>query len=170
MRAPSAPGGRKSFRHRGIWPRFRDAFRGIVLAYREEPNLRFHLFAAAAAGSLGYAVRLQGWEIAYLAVTVMIVLVAELVNTAVERAVDLASAGRRQSLAAMAKEVAAGAVLLASLHAAVAAVVLFLVERPLSTTWAAFWHMAFTAPWALLFPAAAALLGLWAGTGPSKSR
>lgn len=170
MRAPLAPGNRESFKHRAIWPRFRDAFRGIYVAYREEPNLRFHTFAASAALSLGYAVRLQGWEVAYLAVTVMIVLMAELVNTAVERTVDLAAAGRRHPLAATAKEVAAGAVLLASLHAAGAAVVLFLVERPLAVTWAAFWHMARTAPWVLLFPVAAALFGLFGGSAPLKSR
>ncbi len=126
--------GRTAFRHTKILPRFSDAFRGVWLAYREEPNLRFQLFAAACAVVAGRAVGLAGWEVAYLSVTITLVLLAEMINTAVERAVDLAADGRRHALAAVAKEVAAGGVLLAAGHAAFAAAFLFLIERSFMTT------------------------------------
>lgn len=163
MKAPSSPPGTDSMKHRTVLPRFRDAFAGVMLAYREEPNLRFHLFAGICAAIAGFAVRLQGWEAAYLALTVVTVMIAEMVNTAVERAVDLAAAGRCHPLAAQAKEVAAGAVLLASLHAAFAAGFLFLVLRGLSESVNAVAGLLSRAPWVALFPLAAAVAGLLGG-------
>lgn len=160
--------GRDSFRHRHIIPRFRDAFRGGWLAYREEPNLRFHTFAASCVAVGGYAVQLAGWEVAYLAVTIALVLFAELVNTAVERTVDLAADGRRHPLAAMAKQVAAGAVLLAASHAAFAAAFLFLIERRFTETFAALLALMAERPWALVVPILAGLLGLFGGARGSS--
>ncbi|MEW8978402.1 MAG: diacylglycerol kinase family protein [Symbiobacterium sp.] len=153
----------RPFRHTGVLPRFRDALRGLVLAYREEPNLRFHTFAAACAGVAGYAVGLRGWEVAYLGVTIALVLTAELLNTAVERAVDLAAAGRLHPLAAAAKQVASGAVLLTAFHALFAAVVLFVLERPLGESLRAVVALVVQRPPWLLPPVITALLGLFGG-------
>ncbi len=105
--------------------RVRDAARGIWDAYREEPNLRFHAVAATMAAGLAWAVGLEGWGLSYLLGTVFLVLVTEAINTAVERAVDLASQGRVHPLARQAKDAAAGAVLLAVLHATMAGYLLF---------------------------------------------
>jgi len=160
---PASPMDRESVRHRTWLPRFRDAFRGVAQAYREEPNLRFHVFAGSCVALAGHAVGLAPWEIAYLAVTIAIVLLAEMVNTAVERTVDLAAAGRRHRLAAQAKEVAAGAVLLASLHAAFAAVLIFVVERGFVSMIVAFVQMSLKEPWLLVIPVGAGVLGLVAG-------
>lgn len=154
---------RNAFRHTAILPRFADAIRGCYLAYREEPNLRFHLFAASCAAVAGYAVRLAPWETAYLFLTVALVLFAEMVNTAVERAVDLATDGRRQPLAGMAKEVAAGAVLLAALHAVFAAAFLFAIQRGLLQTLSALLNLLAHRPGFLLIPLLAGILGLLGG-------
>lgn len=159
--------GRESFRHRTLLPRFRDAFRGTWFAYREEPNLRFHLFAASCAAVAGYAVRLAAWEVAYLAATIALVLFAEMVNTAVERTVDLSAAGRRRPLAATAKEAAAGAVLLAALHAAFAAAFLFLIERGFGETVSAVLTLVAARPWVLGLPVVMGLLGLLGGARSS---
>lgn len=164
MIRPGRDPGQQSFRHTRVLPRFTDAFRGLYLAYREEPNLRFHLFAAACAAVAGYAVRLAPWEVAYLAVTIGLVLFAEMVNTAVERTVDLAAGGRRHHLAAMAKEVAAGGVLLAALHAAFAAAFLFLIERGFAHTLQAVLALLATRPWIAAVPLLAGLLALVGGS------
>lgn len=115
---PNSPANRESIRHHAVIPRFTDAFRGLGLAYMEEPNLRFHVFAAATVLALALATNLDGLEALYLAGTVTLVITLELVNTAIERAVDLAAAGQVHPIAAMAKEVAAGAVLISACHAA----------------------------------------------------
>lgn len=150
-------------KHRALWPRFRDAFAGLVEAYREEPNLRFHLFAATTVAATAYATDVSEWEIAYLALTITVVLFAEMVNTAVERTVDLAAGGLRHPLAAQAKEVAAGAVLLSATHAAFAAVYLFAWRRDLSQTLAALLRLLQEHPWVALLPILAGLLGLLGG-------
>lgn len=163
MKRSAGPTG-GSFRHRSVWPRFRDAGFGIYQAYREEPNLRFHLFATSCAALLAYAAGLAGWEVAYLSVTIALVLTAELVNTAVERTVDLAAAGRRHPLAATAKEVAAGAVLLTAGHAGFAGAYLFLYQHSLSQALQALAQR----PVLLLLPVAMGLLGLFGGR-PDRS-
>ncbi len=163
MKPRQSPSEREAVRHHAILPRFRDAFYGIYQAYREEPNLRFHFFATSCAAAAGYAVRLQGWETAYLAVTVAVVLLAEMVNTAVERTVDFAAAGRRHRLAGQAKEVAAGGVLLASLHAMFAAFYLFLYNRGFFETLNAVISTVVHQPWMALLPLAAGVLGLVGG-------
>ncbi len=170
MKAPS-PEGPESFRHRAILPRFRDAFSGILQAYVEEPNLRFHIFAGVCVAVAAYAVKPEGWEIAYLSVTMTMVLLAEMTNTAVERTVDLATSGRRHPLAAMAKEVAAGAVLLTALHATFAALYLFVVRRGFMITLTAMLDLMGSAPWMLIFPIATGVMGLLGGRmAPPKRR
>jgi len=168
MRAPMEAD-RESVKHRATWPRFRDAFSGMCQAYREEPNLRFHLFAGTCVAVTGYAVRVEGWEAAYLAVTVSLVLLAEMVNTAVERAVDLAADGRRHVLAAQAKQVAAATVLLAAVHATFAAFFIFLIERTFWSTAMAVWNLAVDSPWIMLFPIGAAVLGYFGGGGSHRA-
>lgn len=104
---------------------------GIGHAYRTEAHLRFHLFALAGALSAARGVRLERWELAYLLLSAAAVIGLELVNTAIERVVDLAAAGRLHPLARQAKDVAAGAVLLVAIQAAVAGLWLFGWRRPL---------------------------------------
>lgn len=108
-----------------------NALRGLAYAYRTEPHVRFHLVALVGALAAARAVHLAGWELAYLLLTALLVIAAELVNTAIERAVDLAAAGRLQPLAGQAKDVAAGGVLLVAIHALWAGLWLFGLRRGL---------------------------------------
>ncbi|HYF79678.1 MAG TPA: diacylglycerol kinase family protein [Symbiobacteriaceae bacterium] len=163
MKPRLTPNGFQRFRHHSVLPRFTDAFRGIYMAYREEPNLRFHVFAGACAVVAAVAVSLAPWEAAYLTATVFAVIFAEMVNTAVERAVDFAAAGQRHPLAGQAKEVAAGAVLVTAVHAVFAAGLLFLYNRGITETVGALWQLALERPWWALLPAAAGVLGVFGG-------
>jgi diacylglycerol kinase len=92
--------------------------RGIRAALAREPHLRVHAVAAVAVGLLAVVLPLSGAERAALALAVGLVWVAELVNTAIERLVDLVSPGY-DVVAAQVKDIAAGAVLVAALAAAV---------------------------------------------------
>lgn len=158
---PNSPATRETHKHHAVIPRFRDAFRGVWIAYREEPNLRFHLFAAAAALAVALATGLGGVEALYLGGTVTLVIVMELVNTAVERAVDLAANGRIHPLAAKAKEVAAGAVLVSALHATAVGAYLFAYRIGVGQTVAALANR----PALLLLPAVALLAAVMVGKG-----
>jgi diacylglycerol kinase (ATP) len=109
---------------------------------------------------VGVAVGLEGWETAYLTVTVALVLLAEIVNTAVERVVDFAAAGRRHPLAGAAKEVAAGAVLLTAVHGTWAALYVFAFRRGVLETVTATVALLGRRPWWLAVPLLAAILAV----------
>ena len=97
---------------------------GIARAFRAERNLRLQSLLALAATGLGLWLGLTPVEWALLALVYGFVLFAELTNTAIELAVDLA-APRPDPLAAAAKDVAAGAVLVAALASALVGLLLF---------------------------------------------
>ena len=95
---------------------FNHAAEGIVHAVRTQRNLWIHF--SVAAGVLVAAVGFGATkiELALLLLAITFVLVAELVNTAVEAAVDVASTSF-DPMAKLAKDIAAGAVLVAALNA-----------------------------------------------------
>ena len=89
------------------------AFQGVAACLLGERNFRIHTLAGALAIAMGSYYRLDGTQWAVLILTIALVLCCETVNTAVEAAVDLASPGEHP-LAKLAKDCAAGAVLLAA--------------------------------------------------------
>lgn len=97
---------------------FANALRGIAYGLRHERHLRFHFAATAAVAAAGIWLRIaaEGWL--WLAAATASVWTAELLNTAVERAVDLASPAPHP-LARAAKDTAAAAVLVTAAFAAV---------------------------------------------------
>jgi diacylglycerol kinase len=107
------------------WRGFADAWNGLRLVVRTQPNARIHFAATIAAWLLGVFLRLSLGEWAALVTVTALVWVAEALNTAVEMIVDLVSP-ERQPLAGWAKDVAAGAVLLAAFAAVIVGAILFL--------------------------------------------
>lgn len=95
---------------------FGHAFRGVGAALRSELHLQFHAVATAAVLGLGLYFQLSLTEWALVALAVAGVWAAELFNTAIETLTNLASPDYHP-LAGRAKDVAAGAVLLAALGA-----------------------------------------------------
>lgn len=104
---------------------FRYAFAGLGYCLRTQRNFRIHTLAATLVTVLGVLLGLSWVEWAVLALTVTMVLAAEMVNTVVEAAVDLASPAYHP-LAKVAKDVAAGAVLVTALGAVVVGACVFL--------------------------------------------
>jgi undecaprenol kinase len=92
------------------------AFAGLGAAWRTQRNLRIHAAAAVGVVAVGVLLRLPPLSWALLALAMGLVLTAELLNTALEAAVDLVSP-EDHPLAKQAKDVAAAAVLVASLAA-----------------------------------------------------
>jgi diacylglycerol kinase (ATP) len=103
---------------------FAYAFAGIGYCLRTQRNFRIHLLATGAVLVVGALLGLAAVEWAILALTVTMVLAAEMVNTVIEATVDLASPGYHP-LAKVAKDVAAGAVLVTALGAVVIGVCIF---------------------------------------------
>lgn len=96
---------------------FRYAFDGWRFLVRNEPNMRIHLWAASCALGLGIWLRIEAAEWRWLVVAIAMVLAAEALNTAVEQACNAVSRSYNPAIKA-AKDVAAGAVLIAAIAAA----------------------------------------------------
>ncbi len=103
---------------------FRNASRGLVLAFQTQAHLRVETVGMLTLVVWGIWEGLTAIEWGLLASAMAFVLMAELMNTAIEFTVDLVT---REShpLAGGAKDVAAGAVLMAAAYAAVITVVVF---------------------------------------------
>lgn len=101
------------------------AWNGIRASVQEERNFRFHLCAACYAVILGMLADLSCMEWALLAFCITAVLGMELMNSAVERAVDKPDTTHWWSAGA-AKDMAAGAVLIVALGALAVGGCLFL--------------------------------------------
>jgi diacylglycerol kinase len=95
---------------------FRYAFAGLWYAVRTQQNMRIHLSVAAAVIVLGAYLGLDWTQWAVLALTIGAVMIAEMFNTVAEAALDAATP-YYHPLVQIAKDVAAGAVLLTALIA-----------------------------------------------------
>lgn len=106
----------------------RDSFRwaaaGVACCIRRERNFRIHLVAACYALAMGIWMELTRVEWTLLSLCIGLVLSMELLNTALEAAVDLMGTGRHP-LAKIAKDTAAGAVLAAAFISVVNGFLLF---------------------------------------------
>ncbi|WP_028610378.1 diacylglycerol kinase family protein [Paenibacillus harenae] len=89
------------------------AWSGISFAARTQSHMRYHIVAAIIACFLGVLVSLKPLEWAVILLSIAVVISAEMMNTAVEQAVNLASPDIHP-IAKVAKDVAAGAVLIAA--------------------------------------------------------
>lgn len=104
---------------------FKHAFSGIWTALKEEPNLIFHLLAGLMVLILGTILNITILEWLILILTIGLVISLELTNTAIEELVDSFTASEHPA-AKKAKDVAAGAVLIASITAIIIGLFIFL--------------------------------------------
>ncbi len=92
---------------------FNFAFEGIIHVLRTQRNMRIHFAIAFAVLVAGFASGVSRFELMALILAIAFVLIAEMVNTAVEHTIDVATTSF-DPMAKLAKDIAAGAVLIAS--------------------------------------------------------
>lgn len=109
---------------------FRYAAEGVMYALRTQINMRIHVVMAFLVIAAGLSLRISRLDWLFVSVAIAMVVVAELINTAVEAAIDLISPDIHP-LAKAAKDTAAGAVLLAAVFAVIIGI--FVFYRPLLT-------------------------------------
>lgn len=117
---------------------FRCALKGIEDAISTQRHLRAHIVVAGFVALFGLLLELPHVDLVLLLMAIALVVITELLNTAVELTVDLASPAFH-SIARRAKDIAAGAVLIAALVAATVGIIVLappwfgaLSARPLS--------------------------------------
>jgi diacylglycerol kinase (ATP) len=94
------------------------AMAGLRYVVTTQPHARFHLVAAIVAASLAVLLHLSNEDWRWIIVSVLFVWVSEAFNTAIENVCDVVSPGHHASVKA-AKDIAAGAVLIAAVGAAI---------------------------------------------------
>ncbi|HAM49476.1 MAG TPA: diacylglycerol kinase [Nitrospiraceae bacterium] len=94
------------------------AIEGILYAAKTERHIRYHFYSIALVLIVSYMLGISRTEFLLIALVAITVLLAELFNTAIEAVVDLLSPEQNEK-ARIAKDVAAGAVLITAFGAAV---------------------------------------------------
>lgn len=102
---------------------FKNAVAGLVWATKTQPNFRVHLLFSIAALLTGLWVRLNEYEWVLLVFTIVLGLVAELINTSLEAVTNLITKEWHQD-AKIAKDVAAGMMLTVAIGAALVGVLI----------------------------------------------
>ena len=107
-----------------LYRSFGYAFEGIFTCIRNERNMKIHVAVTLFVIIAGFVLGLSITEWCICLGLFGLVMALELVNTAVEAVVDLVTA-KRHPLAKIAKDTAAGAVLIAAIMAAVIGLLIF---------------------------------------------
>lgn len=107
-----------------LYRSFGYAFEGIFTCIRNERNMKIHVAVTLLVIIVGFVLGLSITEWCICLGLFGLVMALELVNTAVEAVVDLVTA-ERHPLAKIAKDTAAGAVLIAAIMAAVIGLLIF---------------------------------------------
>lgn len=104
---------------------FKYAFQGIFAALRQEPNLKFHLLTGLLVMIISYLLKISrsDWIIIFLLIG--FVISVELTNTAIEAVVDN-FIERQHPGAKLAKDISAGAVLVAAITSVILGIIIFL--------------------------------------------
>ena len=105
---------------------FKYAWAGVRYAFSTQRNFRIHTIIGTLAVSLGFYLQITPVEMAVITITCAMVMILELVNTAIESVVDLTVKQTYHDLAKIAKDCAAGAVLLSAIAAVLVASLILL--------------------------------------------
>lgn len=115
----------QKFSVRGRLRSFYYAGAGLKKFFGEEHNARIHLAAAIVAGILGWWCKVSHTEALALVIVIGLVWVTEILNTCIERAMDFITRETRPEIKLI-KDLAAGAVLIASLTAVIVGAFIFI--------------------------------------------
>jgi diacylglycerol kinase (ATP) len=95
---------------------FNYAFEGVIHVLRTQRNMRLHFLIAVVVLAVAVVVGVTRFELIALLLAIAFVLIAEMINTAIEHTIDVATTSF-DPMAKLAKDIAAGAVLIASVNA-----------------------------------------------------
>ncbi len=104
---------------------FKYALQGFASSFRTERNMKIHVVATILVIILGIYLKLNLIEWSIITIAIVIVISAELFNTAIETIVDMVSPQKNEK-AKLAKDISAGAVLILAIGSAIVGFIIFL--------------------------------------------
>ncbi len=102
----------------------KNAWAGVVWAFHTQPNFKVHLVLSAIALLACLYLRVSSLETIVIISVVVFGLIVEMINTAIEEATDAITSDFKEEIK-IAKDVAAGAMLIYAIGAVVIAVIIF---------------------------------------------
>lgn len=108
----------------GFWRSLNQAWRGMLYTWRTQGHMRFHFVAGTSVLCFAWWWRVSNFEWLILIIAIGSVIGAEAMNTAIEIVVDMVQPNFHP-LAGMAKDVAAGAVLVSTIQAIAIGMIVF---------------------------------------------
>ncbi len=113
------------YKSQGLNRTFKNARKGFNLALRSEMNIRVHAVIAALVIIAAFCLEFSPLEFCILMFVIALVIVTEMLNTAIEFTLDSIYHNRYSRMVGMAKDISAGAVLFATFTSIVVGLVLF---------------------------------------------
>ena len=117
---------KRKWKNRDLLSSLDFALTGIYTAFQEERNMRKHAVTSLVVVLAGFVFQVSKIEWLFLLLSIFLVIAFEILNSAIENVVDLASHYHFSMLAKKAKDMAAGAVLVVSLFAVVTGLIIFI--------------------------------------------
>lgn len=115
---------RNIFKFRGFWASLMFALNGLAYLFVYHRNMRIIFLCGVMAVLAGVYFELRGIELAIVCISVALVFIAEIFNTAVEIILDMAT-HKYHTLVKLVKDIAAAVVLVASLNSLTVGVIVF---------------------------------------------
>lgn len=113
------------FKSQGLRNTFKNARKGFRLVLKSEMNIRIHIVIAFCVLGLAYFLDFSSIEFCLLLFAIAIVIVSEMLNTAIEFTLDSVFHNRYSRMVGMAKDISAGAVMFATFISIAVGLILF---------------------------------------------
>ena len=112
------------FKTKGFIDSFKVSIKGVIYLFIYHRNMRIIVLSGLAALLCGFLLRLKGLELVALSITVALVFIAEIFNTAIEMMMDIVSSEHSVKIKLI-KDIAAGVVVITCVNALAVAYILF---------------------------------------------
>jgi len=113
------------FKCQGFNNTFKNARKGLRLALKAEDCIKIHFFAATLVVIVALLLKFSIVKICILLLTIAIVIITEMINSAIEFATDAVFKNKYSRMVGMAKDISAGAVMIATFTSVAIGLILF---------------------------------------------
>ena len=116
---------KSKWKNKNFFEALKNSSNGIVHAVKEQKNLKIQLFITLIVVIFSIVLQINKIESLFICMSISFVIFAEVFNTAIEKTVDLVTEEYNEK-AKIAKDIAAGAVTIASINAVIVGIIVFL--------------------------------------------
>lgn len=112
------------WKNKNLFDAFKNAINGIIFTLKGQINFKIQILFAVIIFILGFVFKFNITEFLILVITISMVFMAEMINTAIETVVDLCTQEYNEK-AKNAKDIAAGAVVISAINSVIVGILLF---------------------------------------------